>query len=46
VAAETSGEDATRDEDVTLREREKEAIFAAMREAIENYDSDAATAAA
>lgn len=46
MAAETSGEDATRDEDVTLREREKEAIFAAMREAIENYDSDAATAAA
>jgi trimethylamine corrinoid protein len=38
----------TREEDVTLRERErgKDAIFAAMREAIESYDSEAAAEAA
>ena len=46
MATETSGEDATREEDVTIRERDKDEIFAAMREAIENYDSDAAAEAA
>jgi trimethylamine corrinoid protein len=43
-------DDTTLDEDVTLREREseseKEAIFTAMRESIENYDSEAAAEAA
>ena len=46
MAAESTGDDATRDEDVTLREGKKEAIFTAMRESIDNYDSEAAVAAA
>lgn len=44
MAAESN--DAMREEDAALREREKKAIFTAMRESIENYHSGAAVAAA